>query len=177
MSENPVTEYARAVGARLRAIRVQQGHSLHAVERKSGGRWKAVVIGSYERGNRAITVQRLSELAAFYGVPATELLPDQPSGQPAGDPSSRLVLDLERLNSLGDDRLAPLTRYVASIARQRGDYNGRILSVRQDDLRTLSVIYDETPARLAEELTELGVLRADNRVIDLREGDTAKRQA
>ena len=49
-------EYAHALGARLRSIRQQQGMSLQAVEEKSQGRWKAVVIGSYERGDRAVTV-------------------------------------------------------------------------------------------------------------------------
>ncbi|MBX6767116.1 MAG: transcriptional regulator, partial [Actinomadura rubrobrunea] len=41
------SEYAKALGARLRAIRTQQGLSLHGVEEKSRGRWKAVVVGSY----------------------------------------------------------------------------------------------------------------------------------
>ena len=43
------TDYSRALGARLRAIRNQQGLSLQGVEDKSHGRWKAVVVGSYER--------------------------------------------------------------------------------------------------------------------------------
>ena len=38
----------------LRSIRQQQGLSLHGVEEKSQGRWKAVVVGSYERGDRAV---------------------------------------------------------------------------------------------------------------------------
>jgi transcriptional regulator with XRE-family HTH domain len=159
MPESAPTPYALSVGQRLRAIRIQQGLSLHAVERKSNGRWKAVVIGSYERGNRAVTVPRLAELAEFYGVPVAELLPDGSTGAAgSADTGQRLVLDLERLAELPDERAAPLARYVATIARQRGDYNGRVLSIRQDDLRTLAVIYDETPARLASELIELGVL-------------------
>ena len=160
MPESAPTPYALSVGQRLRAIRIQQGLSLHAVERKSHGRWKAVVIGSYERGNRAVTVPRLAELAEFYGVPVAELLPDgsASAGGGSSEGSQRLVLDLERLAELPDERAAPLARYVATIARQRGDYNGRVLSIRQDDLRTLAVIYDETPSRLATELTELGVL-------------------
>ena len=71
-----VSDYARALGARLRAIRQQQGLSLHGVEERSQGRWKAVVVGSYERGDRAVTVQKLAELADFYAVPVSELLPD-----------------------------------------------------------------------------------------------------
>ena len=78
------SDYAKTLGARLRAIRTQQGLSLHGVEEKSRGRWKAVVVGSYERGDRAVTVQRLAELAEFYGVPVGELLPDAaPSGASA----------------------------------------------------------------------------------------------
>ena len=69
-------DYAHALGARLRSIRAQQGLSLHGVEEKSEGRWKAVVVGSYERGDRAVTVAKLAELAEFYGVPVAELLPD-----------------------------------------------------------------------------------------------------
>src|SRR5215470_6305272 len=69
------SDYAKTLGARLRAIRTQQGLSLHGVEEKSRGRWKAVVVGSYERGDRSVTVQKLAELADFYGVPVSELLP------------------------------------------------------------------------------------------------------
>jgi transcriptional regulator with XRE-family HTH domain len=151
------SEYARALGARLRAIRAQQGLSLHGVEERSGGRWKAVVVGSYERGDRAITVQKLAELADFYRVPVSELLPDDHA--PAElEPTGRLRLDLERLAMAPADKTGPLLRYVAAIQAQRGDYNGRVLSIRQDDLRTLAVIYDVAPAQLAERLAEWGVL-------------------
>ena len=69
----------------------QQGLSLHGVEEKSEGRWKAVVVGSYERGDRAVTVAKLAELAEFYGVPVAELLPDARAarrGAPAPNSSS-----------------------------------------------------------------------------------------
>ena len=164
------TEYAKALGARLRAIRTQQGLSLHGVEQKSQGRWKAVVVGSYERGDRAVTVQRLAELAHFYGVPVHELLP---GGTPnaAAELPPKLILNLEVLQNLGEDKAAPLMRYVAAIQSQRGDYNGRVLSIRQDDLRTLSVIFDLQPSVLVDQLIEWGVLDADaRRAIDF-EGD------
>ncbi len=165
MTEDNVagTSYAKALGARLRAIRTQQGLSLHGVEEKSRGRWKAVVVGSYERGDRAVTVQRLAELADFYGVPVAELLPEGQNALAAAEPPPRLVIDLERLQTVPADRAAPLARYTASIQSQRGDYNGRVLSIRQDDLRTLAVIYDETPSQLTDELISWGVLNADAR--------------
>jgi transcriptional regulator with XRE-family HTH domain len=156
------TDYSRALGARLRAIRNQQGLSLQGVEDKSHGRWKAVVVGSYERGDRAVTVHRLAELADFYGVPVQALLPDSTPSS-ASAPPPRLVLDLERLGAVPAERAGPLARYCATIQEQRNDYNGRVLSIRAEDMRTLAVIYDMPPAVLAEELIRWGVLDPEAR--------------
>lgn len=154
------SDYAKTLGARLRAIRIQQGLSLHGVEEKSRGRWKAVVVGSYERGDRAVTVQKLAELAEFYRIPVTELLP---VGMPltAHTSSPKLVINLERMAQLATDKAGPLVRYVATIQRQRGDYNGRVLSLRHDDLRVLTVIYDMSSGDLTDELSEWGVLNSE----------------
>src|SRR3954453_20980904 len=156
------SEYAKQLGAKLRAIRTQQGLSLHGVEEKSQGRWKAVVVGSYERGDRAVTVQRLSELAEVYGVPVNELLPER-LAVIAVEQSPRIVIDLERLTGVPREQGAPLARYAATIQSQRGDYNGRVLSIRHEDLRSLAVIYDATPTSLTEQLITWGVLSPDAR--------------
>src|SRR5205809_7583540 len=89
------SDYAKSLGARLRSIRQQQGLSLQGVEEKSAGRWKAVVVGSYERGDRAVTVSRLAELAEFYRVPVAELLPEGSGVR--HEHTKKIVLDLERL--------------------------------------------------------------------------------
>lgn len=156
------SDYAKQLGGKLRAIRTQQGLSLHGVEEKSQGRWKAVVVGSYERGDRAVTVQRLAELAEFYGVPVQELLPGSTPGG-AAEPPPRLVLDLERLAQVPSEKAGPLQRYAATIQSQRGDYNGKVLSIRQDDLRTLAVIYDQPASLLVDQLISWGVLDSDAR--------------
>ncbi len=156
------SDYARALGARLRSIRQQQNLSLQGVEEKSTGAWKAVVVGSYERGDRAITVAKLAALADFYGVPVTELLPDGAAAASI-EPPPRVVIDLAKLAEMPSHASQPLLRYAASIQAQRGDYNGRILSIRQDDLRTLAVMYDRRPSQLAEELIAWGVLNPEAR--------------
>ncbi len=127
------------------------------MEEKSRGQWKAVVVGSYERGDRAITVAKLAALASFYGVPVNELLPDGASSATIEPPPS-VVIDLTRLAEMPAPAGQLLQRYIAAIQAQRGDYNGRILSIRQEDLRTLAVMYDRRPSQLAEELIAWGVL-------------------
>ena len=155
------SDYAKALGARLRSIRQQQGLSLQGVEEKSAGRWKAVVVGSYERGDRAVTVSRLAELAEFYRVPVSELLPD--AGTTRLDSASKIVLDLEKLYDHANDDLAYVARYARAIQQARGDYNGRVLSIRADDLRALAIVYDDSPAGLVDRLNEHGVLVEDPR--------------
>ncbi len=159
VAEPLMTEYGNSLGARLRSIRQQQGLSLQGVEEKSKGRWKAVVVGSYERGDRAVTVARLAQLAEFYDVPIVELLPEE---TPAGGigATSKVVLDLEALSRLPAEDVAPLVRYAKAIQRQRGDYNGRVLSIRQDDLRALAVVYDLSPTGLLDRLAGWGVASA-----------------
>ena len=157
-----MSEYAKALGAKLRGIRQQQGLSLHGVEQKSIGRWKAVVVGSYERGDRAVTVQKLAELAEFYGIPVGELLPEGrlSSGSEA---ATKITINLERLRELPADQVGPLARYAATIQTQRGDYNGKVLSIRIEDLRSLAIIYDLNPGELTDLLIGWGVLSPDAR--------------
>jgi transcriptional regulator with XRE-family HTH domain len=161
--------YAKALGARLRAIRMQQHLSLHGVERKSNGKWKAVVVGSYERGDRAVSVQRLSELAEFYGVPVSDLLPPEEtalSGAGSSPPLSRIVLNLDRVAALTDPNAAILKRFGASIQRQRGNIGNRTLTVRQDDLRSLALMYDLSVEALTDRLVRWQVLAPESVILD-----------
>ena len=164
--------YAKALGTRLRAIRMQQHLSLHGVERKSGGKWKAVVVGSYERGDRAVSVQRLAELADFYGVPVSDLLPpdDSPFASSGGGgnstPLNRIVLNLDKVAALADPNADVLRRFTASIQRQRGDLGNRTLPVRHEDLRTLALMYDTNIEALTERLVRWQVLAPESVIID-----------
>lgn len=150
------TDYAKKLGIRLRSIRQQQGLSLQGVEEKSAGRWKAVVVGSYERGDRSVTVARLSELAEFYRVPITELLPSETPTRTDG--AGKVVLNLEVLAELRGEEFAALGRFVRSIQAQRGDYNGKMLSIRGDDLRALAIVHDVSPTELVARLDTWGVI-------------------
>jgi transcriptional regulator with XRE-family HTH domain len=151
----PAGEYQVALGERLRAIRNRQGLSLHQVEEKSAGRWKAVVVGSYERADRSLTVDRLAGLAEFYGVPLAQILP--PTGSEKRDRRPRLVISLPALASLPPEA-QPIRRYVQAIREQRSDWAGDVLSLRGDDVRSLAAILTMDSAGLFGLLDAWGLL-------------------
>jgi transcriptional regulator with XRE-family HTH domain len=161
--------YAKALGARLRAIRMQQHLSLHGVERKSEGKWKAVVVGSYERGDRAVSVSRLAELADFYGVPVGDLLPPEDSAftrESGGTPLTRIVLNIDKVQTMVDPASDSLRRFIGSIQRQRGDAGAHTLPVRYEDLRTLALMYDTSIEVLTERLVRWQVLAPESVIVD-----------
>jgi CheY-like chemotaxis protein len=71
-----VTDFDKALGHRLREIRQERGLSLQHVEARSNNEFKASALGCYERGERSLTVHRLSRLAALYGTSCADLLSD-----------------------------------------------------------------------------------------------------
>lgn len=156
------SEDATALGAKLRRIRKQQGLSLNDVERKSNGQWTAMVVGSYERADRAVTVTKLVELANFYGIPVSDLLPDAWIHAPP-PAATAIVLDLQRLRELPTEHGALLARFVSAIEHQRGDYNGQVLSIRGEDLRSLAILYDRSPNELLDQFIDWEVLAPGTR--------------
>ena len=165
--------YARRVGERLRAIRKQKDLSLQDVEQASREEFKASVLGAYERGERAISVPRLQRLAKFYSVPVDRLLPgdappdgsdvinleDAGNGAPRvfREDDERVRIDLQRLEVLNSPERELLRRYLHTIQMQRQDYNGRVLTIRREDLRAIACMFELTPEGLRRRLDDLGV--------------------
>lgn len=165
--EDP-TGYGSKVGERLRAIRRQKGLSLQDVEATSNQEFKASVLGAYERGERAISVPRLQRLARFYSVPVDQLLPredgetttdilDLTEAGGGRDTRAAVTIDLNRLRDLDSDTSQMLVRYLQMIQVQRQDFNGRMLTVRRDDLRAIACILDTTLDQAIERLDSLGL--------------------
>jgi transcriptional regulator with XRE-family HTH domain len=151
------------IGERLRAIRRQQGLSLHDVEARSGKEFKASVLGAYERGERALSVGRLLRLAEIYDVPADQLLPrgvdevDLDLTSRREDGMTGYTIDLVRLNQIDEPDAHVLARYAATIQLQRQDFNGRMLTIRSDDVRVLAAVLGRRPEDLASRLDEMGL--------------------
>jgi transcriptional regulator with XRE-family HTH domain len=127
--------------------------------------FKASVLGAYERGERAISVPRLLRLGEIYQVPGDQLLPrgtdvDVDLTQRDDVFDEGFTIDLERLRDLDDAEASVLSRYAETIQLQRQDFNGRLLTIRRDDLRVLAAVLGRRAEELARRLDELG-LRAD----------------
>ncbi len=137
--ENFQRDELSAIGESLRNVRRQRGLTLRDVERESQGLWKAVVVGSYERGDRALTLKRASGLAAFYHVPLDQLLGLH---QAPREKNERLIFNLREIRRIGSELPESLLRYFQEICRLRSDWNGEVLSLRQGDLIAISVILD-----------------------------------
>ncbi|MGH9017340.1 MAG: transcriptional regulator [Acidimicrobiales bacterium] len=182
--ESARAAYARAVGSRLRAVRKQMRLSLQAVEAMSDQEFKASVLGAYERGERAISVPRLQRLAKLYDVPVDQLLPQDDDANrwgPAGergeggnghstespararrqlrpwDGHEKVTIDLTKLNSVSGPERDLLRRFLSMIQVQRQDFNGRMITIRAEDLRAIACLFGVTPDAMSRRLDELGL--------------------
>lgn len=162
--------YLKALGVRLREIRTQRNLSLDGVERSSHGRWKAVVVSAYERGERAIAVPRLADLARFYGTSVTELLPGHRALTDRARSPATPLLDLEQLRVVAADDAWLLLRFAAAVQRVRHDHGTTLLAIRAADLRWLAIMYDTTFEGLTARLDRWQALVANPRAASDRAG-------
>jgi transcriptional regulator with XRE-family HTH domain len=175
VDEKAASAYARRVGERLRAIRKQKGLSLQEVEAASTQEFKASVLGAYERGERSISVPRLQRLARYYNVPVDQLLPrdididltgaaeavegDADYGRRSawGEGGEKVTIDLTAFERLTEPEADMLQRYLKMIQVQRQDFNGRMLTIRGDDLRAIACLFGTDADGIVRRLDDLGL--------------------
>lgn len=134
------------IAQRLRSLRKARGWSLADVEKVSHGAIKAVVLGSYERSDRSLSVTRAIELADLYNVPLAHLLCGPTSPRNCEPKFTRVMIDLRRASSLSAvtpaeiERVRIFTTFIAWIASLRSDWNGEVMSLRRSDVATLALL-------------------------------------
>jgi transcriptional regulator with XRE-family HTH domain len=143
-------ELGTAVGAAIRAARLESGMSLEELSRRSQGRYKPSSLGGYERGERAITLSRFCDLAYLLGR-----RPDQLLGRALAtvepEQDREILIDLSELPDSGPGR--EVARYVHDVKSMRGDYRSNVITLRSGDLRVIAVASGLPIRRL---LTSLG---------------------
>ena len=157
----------RDVGTQLRRARHARGLALSDVEAKSGGEFRASVLGAYERGERTLSVTRLIRIAHIYGVDPTQLLASSlssaaiedeidltveegavPTDTTGESPSRGFTVDLDRIESLAQVERS-LRRFVAEIVRRRRmPSTTQRVTIRVADADVLAIALGLSPSQL-----------------------------
>ena len=143
------------ISARIRAQRKARSLTLQDIERLSNGRIKAVVMGSYERGSRAISLARTIEIANLFTIPISELIEEPKNPERGSD--GQLIFDLRKLREISlavtGSEISKINAFLSAICARRRDWNGEILTLRSADLDTLTLVLS-APREKVQELLD-----------------------
>jgi transcriptional regulator with XRE-family HTH domain len=144
-----------ALQSRLRAVRVSKGLTLSQVSLQSKGSISAIALGSYERGDRSLSTQKLFEISQIYGIPVVELL----SSPSKGIDSGRVIIDLKKLSINQDSSTEAPLKIIQRIAAMRHDWNGEVISLRSTDVTLLKIFADYSEEEIATFLQNFALAR------------------
>ncbi len=160
----PTQPTPASIAHRIRSLRLERRWSLADVERLSRGSLKAVVLGSYERGDRSLSLTRAIDIAEIFSIPLQHLLAAPEKTAPTLT-RTEMMVDLRRTRALAQDPLAQsdpilmtFSAFLAWIATRRCDWNGEIMSLRNGDLSTLSIMTLMNEEAILNWLNEKGLL-------------------
>jgi len=120
---------------RMRHIRESRHLTLVQAARLSKGEISAIALGSYERGDRSVSANKLILIANLYQVPISELFELQPNFMP----EERISIDVRKILTTTNPVAHAITEVLRNIARMRGDWNGEVISLRGQDINNFHV--------------------------------------
>jgi len=142
---------ALEIGRALRRIRTERGMTLREVADASGGTFKATSIAGYERGERAISLERFLMLCQLYGVAAEQVIDEIQRGLALrSEARGETAIDLTALESLRSPEAALLTGFVRQVTTLRGGFAGETVMLRAGDLAVLATAAGRDPEELLE---------------------------
>lgn len=140
--------FAEEVGRVLRHARDAHGLTLRRASDISGGLFRPTSLASYERGERAISLERFCRLSSVYGIPPERLLAEtmrRVEGRPP------LVFDRTSLERLEVAEAQIVDGFVREITMLRAEEEpSSTISLRAGDLEVLA----SASGRRREELFE-----------------------
>jgi len=74
----------------------------------------------------------------------------------AGD-GEPITFDLAKLAAIEAPERELLRRYIGMIQVQRGDFNGRVITVRNEDVRSLARVFERDEAGMRRRFDELSI--------------------
>lgn len=126
---------AKEIGIVLRVARRARGLTLRNVSTMSSGILKPSSLASYERGDRALTVERFLLLADLYGIRPARLMA-QISQRVEGRPP--IVVTLETAHTIGGIEGVILAGFVQEVIALRRQPAPEVISLRDGDLEVLA---------------------------------------
>jgi transcriptional regulator with XRE-family HTH domain len=124
---------------------------------------KAVVLGSYERGTRNLTIKRAIDIAEIYNIPLNQLLSEQVDLTTTSTP--RLMLDIRKLQqrvpettNINTRHRALLLQFLKEIVEERQDWNGEVITLRESDFGVLQILLAKKKNELIDWLQQGSVL-------------------
>ena len=160
-SESASSVEMQRLGLTLRALRIKRKWTLKDFENACGSQIKDVVLGTYERGSRSISVGKLILIASVYEVPVSIFFTEnRPLG--ALESPNQLTIDIRKLREVTEtrypDTISMLNKFVMGIIDIRRDWNGEILSLRKSDLTQLAILSSQSVELIIEEFRLLNLL-------------------
>jgi len=141
---------------RLRMIRESKKLTLAQVAALSKGQLSSIALGSYERGDRAVSANKLILIAELYSVPVTELF----APNEVYMSETRVSVDIRKILTTTNPVAQKLAEVIRNIARMRGDWNGEVISLRALDLNNLLVFTGLSVQQIHEVLSEYSFSRS-----------------
>jgi transcriptional regulator with XRE-family HTH domain len=134
------------LNTRMRLIRESRHLTLVQAAKLSKGQISAIALGSYERGDRAVSARKLITIANLYEVPISELFEAPRDFMP----EERISIDIRRILSTSNPAAQKFTEVLRNIARMRGDWNGEVISLRGQDVNNFQVFTGLTTEQIQQ---------------------------
>ena len=134
------------LNTRMRLIRESRHLTLVQAAKLSKGKISAIALGSYERGDRAVSAGKLITIANLYEVPISELFEAPRNFMP----EERISIDIRRILTTSNPAAQKITEVLRNIARTRGDWNGEVISLRGQDVNNFQVFTGLTTEQIQQ---------------------------
>jgi transcriptional regulator with XRE-family HTH domain len=134
------------LNTRMRLIRESRHLTLVQAAKLSKGQISAIALGSYERGDRAVSARKLITIANLYEVPISELFEAPRNFMP----EERISIDIRRILLTSNPAAQKFTEVLRNIARMRGDWNGEVISLRGQDVNNFQVFTGLTTEQIQQ---------------------------
>lgn len=142
------------VGLGLKRARLARGWTLRTAAVASDGRFAATSIAGYERGERAISLERFIELCRLYGVTPERLLA---AVERVASDRAPTVVEVSRIERLAEPYRPVIAGFVDVVLTRREETRSDSVTLRAADVQVLAsatgVTSDELIDRLAPRST------------------------